>query len=114
MLTATFIFRPGERDDEFEALTLALSERARCIEGFVDEEEWCSLDSETRLVNYYWRDRESLDRFVTDRIHRYAKSRQKQWYDGHHVIISEVVSTYGDGGIPHATGRSRYPKGKLP
>lgn len=106
MLQASFLFRPGRLDAEFEALNAAIGARAREIAGFVGEEGWRSPDGSLRLAVYFWTDRESLDRFLRDDVHRRAKGRQREWYDGYHVIVSEIVSTYGDGRLPHVTGDS--------
>ena len=107
MLQAAFMFRPGRSDAEFDALNAQIAACAAGLDGFLGEETWRSPDGTLRLAIYYWRDRQVLDRFVQDTVHRKAKSRQAEWYDGYHVIISEIVSTYGDGRLEHLTGDGR-------
>ncbi|WP_227287690.1 hypothetical protein [Boseongicola sp. H5] len=104
MLQATFMFRPGQIDAEFDVLNAQISARAEQIDGFVGEESWRFPKGDLRLAVYYWSDREGLDRFVRDAVHVKAKGRQSQWYNGYHVIVSQIVSTYGDGKLPHVTG----------
>ena len=77
------------------------------MEGFVAEESWQSPDGGLRMAAYYWATREALDAFVRDGAHRQAKARQARWYEGYHVIVSQVVDTYGDGRLPHPTGDAR-------
>lgn len=107
MLQAAFLFRPRRTDAEFDALNARIAARAAGIDGFVGEEAWRSPDGTLALAIYYWSHREALDRFVRDAVHRKAKGRQAEWYDGYHVVVSEVVSTYGDGRLPHVTGDGR-------
>jgi len=38
---------------------------------------------------------------MTHAAHREAKQAQARWLKGYQVVIAEVVSTYGDGGIAH-------------
>jgi heme-degrading monooxygenase HmoA len=107
MLQAAFMFRPGRTDAEFDALTAQIEACAKGIDGFLGEETWRSPDGALGLAIYDWTDRAALDRFVRDAVHREAKGRQAEWYDGYHVVISEVISTYGDGRLPHVTGDGR-------
>lgn len=107
MFQACFIFRPGKIDEEFHQRNADISARAAAIEGFLGEEAWRSPDGSLRNAVYYWATREGLERFVRDAAHRDAKSKQARWYNGYHVIISEVTDTYGDGKLPHVTGDAR-------
>jgi heme-degrading monooxygenase HmoA len=107
MYQATFIFRPGVIDTEFHDRNAEISARAAAIDGFLGEESWRSANGALRSAVYFWATREGLDQFVRDPAHRDAKARQARWYDGYHVIISEVTHTYGDGKLPHITGDAR-------
>ncbi|KWV94025.1 hypothetical protein ASS64_09200 [Erythrobacter sp. AP23] len=111
MLMASFMFRPGTPDADFTALNREISSRANSLEGFLGEENWISDDGSLRVANYWWADRASLDLFIRDKVHRYAKSRQSRWYDGYHVVIVEVLAAYGDGRLPHVTGDTRRQAG---
>lgn len=107
MYVASFIFRPGTIDQEFHDRNAEISSRAASIDGFLGEESWRSPDGTLRNAVYYWATKDGLDRFVRDPEHRAAKGKQRQWYQGYHVIISEVTDTYGDGRLPHVTGDAR-------
>ncbi|MBO6767654.1 MAG: hypothetical protein JJ901_05030 [Erythrobacter sp.] len=108
---ASFMFRPGTLDAEFTALNRKISSQANNLEGFLGEENWISDDGSLRVANYWWADRASLDRFMRDKVHLYAKSRQSRWYDGYHVVIAEVLAAYGDGRLSHVTGDTRRQAG---
>lgn len=107
MYLASFIFRPGLLDDEFRRINDAVAEAARGIEGYAGEDAWSSDAAGLRMANYYWRTRDALDAFAAQAQHSAAKREQRRWYDGYHVIISKIVTTYGDGRLEHVTGDAR-------
>lgn len=107
MFQASFLYRPGTLDSEFHRVSGAVADEAAQMEGFLGEESWTCRDTGLCNAVYYWRDRPSLDAFVRAAAHRAAKRQQARWYDGYHVIISEIVATYGDGRLAHVTGDSR-------
>ncbi len=96
MYTSTFVFAKGQFDEEFHRLDQDIAARARSIPGYLGEDSW--ENTGTGLVSnvYYWESLESLRQLVSDPKHLEAKSRQAEWLNGYHVIIAEVLSTYGD------------------
>jgi len=102
MYVATFHWLPGQFDEAFHALNARIDAVARANPGFVSAESWQSADGSRRCVNYYWRDMDSLQAFAVDPGHLDAKRDYARWYAGYHVVISEVVRSYGDGRLPHA------------
>ncbi len=107
MYSASFIFEPGDYDDEFHALNARIDEVAESLPGFLGSETWLSADGKRRNAVYYWASRESLSAFSRDSRHREAKRQYARWYKGYHVVIAEVQETYGDGGIDHITPNTR-------
>ncbi|WP_428852542.1 antibiotic biosynthesis monooxygenase family protein [Imbroritus primus] len=101
MYTSTFTFAVGQFDDAFHALDQAIAEAARSIPGYLGEESW--ENPSTGLVSnvYYWETMESLEALMRHPAHLEAKRQQAQWLNGYHVVIAQVVGSYGDGGIPH-------------
>lgn len=110
MFVASFIFRPGVIDQDFHDRNAEIGLRASTIDGFLGEEAWRSPNGDLRNAVYYWATREGLEKFVRDPAHRDAKGQQARWYDGYHVVISEITDTYGDGRLPHVTGDARRQK----
>jgi len=106
MFTSTFTFAPGAYDDEFHALDARIAEMARAIPGYLGEESW--ENPATGLVSnvYYWDSREALQQLMQHADHREAKARQASWLKGYQVVIAEVLSSYGDGGIPHPLNKA--------
>lgn len=99
MYSSTFIFASKEFDAEFHRLDAAIAAAARDIPGYLGETSW--ENPQTGLVAnvYYWDSLEALQALVKHPQHLEAKERQSNWLDGYQVIISEVLRTYGDGGL---------------
>lgn len=101
MFTSTFTFAKGDYDAEFFALDERIAEIARAIPGYRGEEAW--ENAATGLISnvYYWDSMEALQQLMQHPSHREAKQAQSRWLNGYQVVIAQVVSTYGDGGIAH-------------
>lgn len=101
MYTSTFTFAKGRFDDEFHALDQVIAEAARAIPGYLGEEAW--ENPSTGLVSnvYYWETLEALQVLMQHPAHQAAKRQQARWLAGYHVVVAEVVGSYGDGRIAH-------------
>ena len=101
MYTSTFTFAKGRYDDEFYALDHIIAEVAKSIPGYLGEEAW--ENQETVLISnvYYWESMEALQALMKHPAHTQAKQRQAQWINGYQIVIAQVISAYGDGGITH-------------
>ncbi len=101
MFTSTFTFAKREFDEAFHALDNAIAETARSIPGYLGEESW--ENAVTGLISnvYYWETMEALQTLMKHPAHLEAKERQARWLNGYHIVIAQVVGSYGDGGIPH-------------
>ena len=107
MYSAAFIYQAGEYDADFHALNDAINQIARGSSGFLGSESWVSADGVTRNVTYYWADLETLQAFSKHPKHLEAKRQYGRWYSGFHVVVSQVIRAYGDGGVRHITARGR-------
>ena len=107
MYIASFIFEPGQYDSEFHRLNDIIDSVARSLPGFLGTESWQSPDGARKNATYFWGDLETLKVFSTHPVHQEAKRQQAQWYNGYHIVISEVVRSYGDGAIGHITPNDR-------
>ena len=103
MYSAAFIWEPGTYDDEFHRLNNLIEEVARSLPGYLGVESWVSPDSTRRNATYYWADLETLKQFSSHPTHQEAKRQYTQWYKGYHIVISEVIRSYGDGAFGHIT-----------
>lgn len=99
--TSTFTFAKRQYDDEFHALDAAIAEAAKTIPGYLGEEAW--ENPSTGLISnvYYWDSMGALEALMKHPVHQQAKARQAEWLAGYHIVIAQVVGSYGDGGIPH-------------
>ncbi|MEL6682329.1 MAG: DUF4188 domain-containing protein [Pseudomonadota bacterium] len=107
MISASFIFTETDLDDEFFALDAMIAQAAEATPGFVGKENWVSTNGSTKNSIYYWADKASLAAFSAHPRHLEAKKKYMKWYGGFHVVISEVVKSYGDGAVRHLTPNNR-------
>ena len=107
MYSAAFIFRPGKYDDEFHRLNKLIDEAAQATDGYIGVESWKSPCGTTVNATYYWKSQESLQKFSRHPKHLEAKKQYQRWYDGYHIVISEVIRSYGDDNIDHFTPNDR-------
>ncbi len=107
MFSAAFIFKPGTYDDEFHRLNDLIDTAANNTEGYLGAETWHSADGKTLNATYYWETLDALKQFSRDPNHLEAKKQYSRWYDGYHIVISEVIRSYGDDALEHITPNDR-------
>lgn len=114
MYSAAFIFEPGTYDERFHALDAQIEAAAAANPGYLGRETWHSENGARVNATYYWRDLESLKTFSSNPQHLEAKREYQRWYKGFHIVISQVVRSYGDGTLTHITPNSRplHPTGE--
>jgi heme-degrading monooxygenase HmoA len=106
MFSAAFIWEPGTYNAEFNELNALIEAAATSTPGFLGVEEWRTDDGKRRNATYYWDSLESLKALSVHPKHIEAKRRYAEWYNGFHVVISEVVKSYGDSGFKHITPKA--------
>lgn len=106
MYSAAFIYEPGQYDDEFHVLNAVIDEIALSVQGYLGQELWRSKNGSKISVTYFWESMESLQASATHPKHIEAK-RQYRWYNGYHIVISEVIKSYGDSSFSHFTPNQR-------
>ncbi len=102
MLTATFVFKQNNADGDFKKLNDEIMLRAKATDGYVGKEKWLSPDGSQIRVIYFFESKESLAQFSRDEVHREAKQRYAEWYDGYRVEIAEITGSWGDGNLASA------------
>ena len=103
MYSASFIYEPGDYDAEFHRLNAIIDAVARALPGFRGVESWRAADATRRVAVYYWDDLETLGAFARHPIHVEAKRQYARWYRGYHIVVAQVVHSYGHGAIAHVT-----------
>ena len=107
MYSASFIFKPGTYDDEFHRLNDLIDQAANATSGYLGAETWQSPDGSCLNAIYYWESLESLKEFAKNPHHLEAKKQYSRWYDGYHIVVSEIIRSYGDDTLPHFTPNDR-------
>lgn len=107
MYSAAFIFEPGQYDDEFHRLNAIIDDVAKSLPGFLGVDSWQSTSGPLRNVTYFWSDLETLKAFSTHPAHQEAKRQYARWYQGYHIVVSQVLRSYGDDAITHITPNER-------
>ncbi len=112
MYSATFIFAPGQFDEDFHRLDQAIAEVAKAIPGYLGEETWENPRTGLVCNVYYWETLEALQQLMHHPLHLQAKAAQGRWLAGYQVIVSQVLRRYGDGqlnGLPGTTAPADGP-----
>ncbi len=104
MYSSTFTFAKKQYDDEFYRLDAAIAEAARQIPGYLCEEAWENPASGLMSNVYYWDSMEALQQLIVHPIHQQAKAGQANWLAGYHVVIAQVIRSYGNPDLGHRTG----------
>jgi len=73
VFACSFMFIPGNLDDEFFALDSVIDDYARSLEGFVGVDRWWSDDKTAKNVVYFFTDRETVNTFARFPEHVRAK-----------------------------------------
>jgi heme-degrading monooxygenase HmoA len=107
MYCASFIWEPGTYNDALHRLNDIIDQVALSLPGYLGVEYWQNDDGSRRSANYYWDDLEAPRTFSTHPAQQEAKRQYAQWYKGYHIVISEVIRSYGDGHFPHITPNGR-------
>lgn len=103
MINCQFIFRPGAYDEDFHALDGQIDAFARSLAGFRGVETWRSDDGSVTNASYFFDDLAAVRELSQFAQHRVAKAEYARWYEGYQIVVAEIVSTYGDGRLPHVT-----------
>lgn len=101
MYSATFIFAKKQYDAEFDRLDAAIMSAAASDPDFAGQDTWENTAKGQTCVVYYWHKLDGLQRLMQHPDHLTAKRHYQTWYQGYHVIVAEVLKSYGDGAFAH-------------
>ena len=107
MYSAAFIFEPGVYDTRFHELNALIDRAAKATLGYLGAESWRSANGKVANATYYWESLEALRSFSSHPDHLEAKRQYSRWYHGFHIVISQVIRSYGDGVLEHITPNER-------
>ena len=101
MYSSTFVFGTKQFDDAFHRLDRIIAEAAKQIPGYLGEEAWENTSNGLCSNVYYWDSLEALQALMQHPAHLEAKAAHTQWLDGYHVVIAEVIRSYGNAELGH-------------
>lgn len=107
--TSTFTFAMGEVSDEFHTLDKTIADVAKSTPGYLGEEAWENPSLGLISNVYYWDSMEALQVLMKHPSHLEAKRRHAEWLKGYHVVIAQVLGSYGDRGIVHPLAHCQQP-----
>jgi heme-degrading monooxygenase HmoA len=107
MYSVSFIFEPRGYDARFHELNALIDAAARATAGFIGTESWRSPDGLRSNAVYYWQTLEALRGFSAHPKHAEAKREYSKWYRGYHIVVAEVIRSYGDAAFDHFTPNDR-------
>lgn len=96
MICVQFIFKPGTYDDDFHRLDGEIDAFARSLPGYERVEWWQSREGDVVNAMYYFADQTAVAELARFPQHLEAKSQVQRWYDGYRIVVTEVLTTYGD------------------
>lgn len=96
VICCSFMFQPGEYDEDFYELDNAIDAYARSLDGFIKVETWYSKDGQSVNAMYFFNDRRSMVALSRFPMHQLAKSQSARWYKAYRIVVSEVTAEYGD------------------
>ncbi len=109
MYSSTFTFAKRQYDDAFHALDETIAQVARAIPGYLGEEAWENPSSGLISNVYYWESLEALQTLMQHPTHLAAKQQQARWLAGYQIVIAQVLTSHGDGGISHPLAGKEIP-----
>jgi hypothetical protein len=101
VISASFIFSPGNYDEEFHELDGKIEAFASSLSGFIGVDRWVSEDGKSRNSIYYFDGMDSVKELSRYPEHLVAKENYRKWYLGYQIVVAEVVGSYGDGYFNH-------------
>ncbi|MES2323453.1 MAG: antibiotic biosynthesis monooxygenase [Pseudomonadota bacterium] len=101
MYSSTFTFAKKQYDEQFHRLDEAIAAAARVIPGYVCEEAWENPATGLMSNVYYWESLEALQQLMEHPTHLEAKAAHANWLDGYHVVIAQVLRSYGNPDLGH-------------
>lgn len=97
MYCCSFIFKPGEYDDDFNRLDNAIDVYCKSLAEFSHVELWQSADGKEKNAMYFFKSQEAIDKLANLKAHLKAKEDVDRWYLDYRVDVFELIRSYGKG-----------------
>ncbi|MEY3973298.1 MAG: hypothetical protein RJA71_610 [Actinomycetota bacterium] len=94
MYCCSFVFTPGEYDDEFYRLNSAIDVYCKSLADFSHVESWQSADGAKLNSMYFFKTQEAIDKLANLKAHLTAKENVDRWYLDYRVEVFELIRSY--------------------
>lgn len=95
MYCCSFVFTPGEYDEEFHRLNNAIDTFCKRLEDFSHVDSWQSSDGRERNSMYFFKSKEAINKLANLKAHLQAKAGVDRWYQNYRVDVFELINSYG-------------------
>lgn len=100
MICCSFVFEPGEYDQEFYELDAEIDKFASSLAGFIKTERWQSNNSQFINSMYFFENHDSVRELAAYPQHKVAKQNYARWYKSFRVDVMEVTGSYKSNPAP--------------
>lgn len=100
MICCSFVFEPGEYDQEFYELDADIDKHARSLAGFIKTERWQSKNGVFVNSMYFFENEESVRELAMYPQHKVAKKNYARWYKSFRVDVMELSASYKSNPAP--------------
>lgn len=100
LFLSSFIFEKSQYDDAFFRPDALIESFTKNLPGFIGMESVADTMSGRTINNYYWRNREDMEKLMTNITHQQAKQQSQKWINGYQVIIAEIQGAHNNN-LPH-------------
>lgn len=107
MYCAAFMVEPGICDERFHALDALIEEAALATPGYLGSESSRSPNGTRDNATCFWDKLDALRAFSAHPKPLEGKRQCTERYQGFHIVISQVLRSYGDGTIAHIAPNER-------
>lgn len=94
LFLSSFIFENKEYDQEFYQLDALIESYTLTLPGFIGMESVTDSVSGKTINNYYWRNREDMEKLMSEISHKKAKNQSQKWIKGYQVIVAEIQGAH--------------------
>ena len=95
MYCCSFVFTPGDYDEEFNKLNNAIDIYYKSLADFSHVDSWHSADGKEKNSMYFFKSQEAIEKLANLKAHLKAKDGVDRWYLDYRVDVFRLIKSYG-------------------